>query len=85
MLGLEAKLSKDWEGKSAQDIAASAFQLTNDSGCPGATWPLTTTNSCVTARCVTGTPANAGTAMALVTPGTTVTGMPASAHAITSS
>ena len=46
---------------------------------------LTTTNSWLTARWVTGTPAIAGTAMALVTPGTTVTGIPASVQARTSS
>lgn len=64
-------------------IAASASQFTNDSGSSGATWPLTTTNSWFTARWVTGTPAWAGTATALVTPGTTVTGIPASAQAST--
>ena len=38
-------------------------------GCPGGRCPETTTNSCVSPRWVTGMPASAGTAIALVTPG----------------
>ncbi len=49
------------------------------------TWPLMTTKPVLTPRCVTGMPAAAGAAMALVMPGTTSTGMPASRHASTSS
>ena len=64
---------------------ASASQSTSDAGESGATCPETTVNSCATPRWVTGTPAAAGTATALVTPGTTVTGTPAAAQASTSS
>ena len=47
--------------------------------------PVTTTKPVASPRCVTGMPAAAGAATALVTPGTTSTGIPASAHARTSS
>ena len=42
-------------------------------------------NSCVTPRWVTGTPARAGTAIALVMPGTTSTSTPAATQAWISS
>ena len=64
---------------------ARASQRTSDAGASGARCPETTVNSCATPRCVTGTPATSGTAIALVTPGTTVTGTPASAQASSSS
>ena len=54
-------------------------------GWPGGRCPETTVNSCATPRWVTGMPAAAGAATALVTPGTTVTGTPAAAHASASS
>ena len=63
----------------------SASQSTSDCSCPGGRWPETTTNSWVTPRWVTGIPANAGTEIALVTPGMTSTVMPAAAHAWISS
>ncbi|TWJ27611.1 hypothetical protein JD81_01102 [Micromonospora sagamiensis] len=65
--------------------AASAGQLTRDSGWSGARCPETTVNSWATPRWVTGMPATAGTAIELVTPGTTVTGMPAAVQASSSS
>ena len=61
---------------SVPPTAASAFQSTVDAGSPGATWPDTTVNAWTTPRCVTGMPAAPGTAIALVTPGTTSTGDP---------
>ena len=64
---------------------ASASQSVRLCGWPGATCPDTTTISWATPRWLTGTSATAGTAKALVTPGTTVTGTPASAQARTSS
>ena len=63
----------------------SAGQSTRLRGSPGGTCPDTTTISCATPRCETGTSATAGAANALVTPGTTVTGTPASVQASTSS
>ncbi len=64
---------------------ASASQRTSEAGESGATCPDTTVNSCATARWVTGMPAAAGAATELVTPGTTVTGIPAAAQASNSS
>ena len=64
---------------------ASALHSTSESGWPGGRWPEMTVNSCATPRCVTGMPARAGTAMADDSPGTTVTGTPAAAQAMTSS
>ena len=52
---------------------------------PGSRWPETTVKSDATPRWVNGMPATAGPASALVTPGTTVTGMPARTHASHSS
>ena len=63
----------------------SAAQSTSEFGCPGGRCPETTTNSWVRPRWVTGMPASAGTATALVTPGTTSTGTPAATHASSSS
>ena len=52
---------------------------------PSAQCPVTTATLAATFLCVTGIPADAGAASALETPGTTSQGMPASAHANTSS
>ena len=64
---------------------ASAAQSTVAPGCDGSRCADTTAKSCVMPRWVTGIPALAGTATALVTPGTTVTGTPARAQASASS
>ncbi len=66
-------------------IRATASHSTSDSGCPGGMWPEMTVNSCATPRWVTGMPASAGTEIALVMPGMTRHGTPASAQASTSS
>ena len=52
---------------------------------PRSSWPLTTRNADATPRCVTGMPAAAGAATALVTPGTTSYGTPARCSASASS
>ena len=64
---------------------ATASQSVSESGCPGGRWPEITVKSCATPRWVTGMPARAGTAIGLVSPGTTVTGTPAARQASTSS
>src|ERR1700755_1208413 len=64
---------------------ARASQLDVDPGWEGSTCPETTARSWVTPRCVTGMPVSAGTATALVTPGTTSQGTPAAAQARASS
>ena len=66
-------------------ILPNASQLTRDFGCPGGTWPDTMVKSWFTPRWVTGMPADAGTEIADVMPGTSVTGMPASRSATSSS
>ena len=52
---------------------------------PWAVLPVTTAKLCATPRCVTGIPASAGAATALVMPGTTSQATPASMHASSSS
>ena len=66
-------------------MRARASQSTSEVSWSGGTWPETTVNSCATPRWVTGIPATSGTEIALVRPGTTVQGTPASAQAMTSS
>ena len=55
---------------------ASACQLRVEPGSPGRAWPEITVKPWVSSRWVSGTPANAGPAIAEETPGITVTGMP---------
>ena len=64
---------------------ASESQSTLAPGCDGSRCAETTAKSWVMPRCVTGIPAYAGTATALVTPGTTTNGTPARTHASASS
>src|SRR5262245_41337619 len=64
---------------------ASDSQSTLAPGIDGSRWAETTAKSWVMPRCVTGMPAYAGTATALVTPGTTSNGTPARTHARASS
>ena len=56
--------------------AASAAQSVCSEGLPGSSCPVTTVNEVASPRWVTGIPAAAGAAIALVTPGTTSKGTP---------
>ena len=64
---------------------ASASQSTVAPGCEGSRCAETIATSWVMPRCVSGIPASAGTATALVTPGTTSNGTPAATQASASS
>ncbi len=64
---------------------ASASQSTSARALAGSSWPVTTVKWVDTPRWVTGMPAYAMAPMALVMPGTTSNGMPASARASASS
>ena len=66
-------------------ICATASQFTRDFSWPGGRWPETTVTSWLTPRWVSDTPAAAGAEVTEVTPGSTLTGIPASAQAVTSS
>ena len=64
---------------------ASADQSTAERSSPGGTCTEMTWKSCAVPRWVTGRPAAVGTPIALLTPGTTVTGTPARRQASISS
>ena len=70
---------------SVPPAAASASQSTSASPFAGSSCPVTTVKCVDRPRWVTGTPAYAGAAMALVMPGTTSNGTPAAASASASS
>ena len=70
---------------SVPGTAARAAQSVCSEGLPGSSCPVTTVNEVASPRWVTGIPAAAGAAIALVTPGTTSKGTPAAASASASS